>query len=276
MLTFLGRIVGLVAIPVALVVLAACALGIALSWKMRDAWQAEAVSQVTHIEEGLGELQPLVQRASEFVEQARQQVGSLSKAVSAIRRELNEKGTAQTVVAKAAEAKFFELVNKAEEWVRSIKQTADTAQGTLRLVGALSGDRGETDSQKIRQTAQKLARISAALKDIAQWLDDLRDRKNLDQSVTRLSKLLEEVGGSLSEAGVDLNDFDQRVQRWQSLVTTTKGDLPFLMNLGLWCVTGLLGWLALSQVSVLVHGWRLLRGPRSDTVPPQPRGLMIR
>jgi hypothetical protein len=274
MLTFLGRVVGLVAIPVALAVLAACALGIALAWKTRDGWQAEAVSQVTHVEEGLGELQPLVQRAAEVVDKARQQVDGLSKAVTAIRRERAEKGAAQSAISKAVEAEFIELCTKAEEWVRSIKQTADTAQGTLRLVGALSGDRAEADSQKIRQTAQKLARISAALKDLAQWLDELRDRKNLEQNVQRLSKRLEEVAGWLSDAGVDLNDFDQRVRRWQSFVTTTKTDLPFLMKVGLWCVTGFLGWLALSQISVLVHGWKLLRGPRAEA--PPPRGLILK
>jgi archaellum component FlaC len=260
---YLYRFLGILLLLVGLAGLVASCTGIGFAWNVRDAWRAEAANQLGAIEEGLGLVSDVADKAKKVVKMAQKKVKDLDHMVKLVAEELQKKGPIEKFVVPGLEHDLKEWCEEAKDWVRSLEQAAETARSTLMLFSSLplttQDESARERSAGLRVAAQQLDEITLILKNLAKWLGELRNRVDLENNLQRLGGLVNDVDGRLKSIQGELHRFDGRIQSWKDTAGKLKEDVPHLFALGTWALTGFLAWFAIGQLALLILGWQLTR-----------------
>jgi hypothetical protein len=162
-------------------------------------------------------------------------------------------GVALQFVASKLKRKTAPQLGNVRETLLGVSTAAEVINSLLADVNELPLARvSSLDSERLRGITAKLSKVGAT----AQQLGDLIDNgqpKEGEAAAERMRTHLEEVRASVGE-------FESRLDEIQERVTTLKSRFPHGIDVGAVAVSLVLLWLAVAQVSLLIHAWGWLRG----------------
>ena len=133
-----------------------------------------------------------------------------------------------------------------------------------RLCKHNTGERQKRLACRIGRAAAVVVRrgISSTGRMLEELDADVQERRSeaAEDLVGSITSRTSEIGGFLDDVQSDVDDLRTQIGDLQTRVATLKGRVPLWIDLGSIAITLLFLWLAISQVSVFIHGWSLFTG----------------
>src|SRR5262245_46277191 len=229
----LRRIFGMLILLSAVAGVVLAAAGIWFSFRVRAEFTKPALEHIAAIQDGLNLVHDVTAKARTLLNQAKQKVHTVDGLVRTLADELKQKGSVQSKVLSGVEKELTDICAQAEEWVRSMMQTAETARTTVAIFTALQ--RGDQDEEAAKRTARLRKAVDLLnetmpyLKDLEKWLGEIREQRDLPKNVDRLGTLLADLDTKLGAVQKEVRDFDQWLAPWRAAVHRLEADFPELM-----------------------------------------------
>jgi hypothetical protein len=244
------RVLGATVAVLGAVVLVLCLAGIGGAWMFRG----RAIPAVA--EAGTSATETLA-AADEAVGRFRQKVAKVRTAVTIIERE------ARRLAAVAPDEFAAAPLTQGNDQVIEYLKPAMSVANSLELVaGAL--DKGLARWQAAQSGQLEIDRLRSAIRGLAETATALEQAKSglIEQTPAAAARFAEElwaVDARLENVENSLRDFAADLDDAQTSVADMAAAAPRWITLAAWAATLVLGWFALSQVSLLLHGWSLVR-----------------
>jgi hypothetical protein len=109
------------------------------------------------------------------------------------------------------------------------------------------------DPEQLHRVTHTLSRVTTSAQDLSRLLEEGK-MTDSQEAATRMEEGLQRVRDAVG-------GFDSRLTEIKTRVTDLKAQLPRRIDIGVVVLTAVFVWLALSQISLLMHGWAWLRAP---------------
>ena len=257
----LGVAVGVLGV----IFLVLCVAGIGGAWMFRS----RAIPAVAEASDSAAETLAV---ADKTVDQFRDKVARVRKALAAIEREARRLAALPPDEIAAAT-----LVHGNEQVIEYLKPAMAVANSLEVVAGSL--DKGLARWQTMRSGQAEVDRLRAAIRGLAETAASLERARVglLEQTPAAVGRFADEVhriAAQLDGVEESLKSLDADLAAARTDIETLTDAAPRWLTVAAWAVTLVLAWFALSQISVLLHAWSLIRGDRTAgmrTPPPLAR-----
>ena len=231
--------------------------------------QVEAVGEVVleAADDSLAFVDDKLDRAKQVLSRSREPIRLLSRAAERLQRKEPATRKEVTSLLQTLDEKVFQELKSAQSWLDSAHAVA---AGVGRVSQAVASSEyaashqdtvGTAMAQRVQEFSESVADILAKLQAIREELVQLRDTRAAAREVavrivarladleTRLNNLttrIETLDGRLAETRGNVGDLSQRLPWWTGIGALVLSVLPL--------------WFGVSQVIMIGHGWRLIRG----------------
>jgi hypothetical protein len=259
-MTFLKRVVGLLAFLLSLVFFCACAYGIVETWLLKPKLMQSMGQALGHVDDvlgvtakGIGEVQTALAQAS----------ANLQDVKSASTKSEGDDASRRLALKLAA----WKISNEFGFQISSIRATLTGVSQAAVVLDTLMQDFDKAplkpvpkvDVERLQASTERLAEVGKSAQELAQLLSNPSDTgtaissANVTTRTTPIEKTLKEVQAVAAEFEVKVADSKLRVEWLQP-------NAPNWINWGTLAATGVLFWIAVSQVSLMCHSWGWIKG----------------
>ena len=258
----LKRIGGLVLIILSVLILVLNVAGIVGAWAANEPLTNSILGVLTPVEQTLELTADLLDRISAGVERARGVVSTIEAAAELLGENIEENRPLLTLISKTLGEVLAPVVDNVGDIVRTAEAAATTIQNGLEIADALpfiSLDDGQLETTRIARMATRVSDLTTALEELDA---DVQERRSeaAEDLVGPITSRTSEISGYLDDVQSDVDDSRAQIGDLRERVATLKGRVPLWIDLGSIAITLLFVWLALSQVSVFIHGWSFFTG----------------
>ena len=258
----LTRIGGLVIVILSIVVLVLNVAGIFGVWVANEPVTNTILNVLTPVEQTLDLTADLLDRISTGLERSRGVVDTIDAIAETLGDSVEENRLILNLISKALGEELGPLVETTADVVRTAEAAATTIQNGLEIADALpfiSLDDGQLETTRIARMATRVSDLTTALEELDA---DVQERRSeaAEDLVGPITSRTSEISGYLDDVQSDVDDSRAQIGDLRERVATLKGRVPLWIDLGSIAITLLFLWLALSQVSVFIHGWSFLTG----------------
>lgn len=258
------RIFGATVAALSLVFLVLCVGGIAGAWIVRG----RAIPAVA--EAGTSAVETLTS-ANNAVDQFQQKVAKVRTVVAVIEEE-----TRRLAALGPEDIAAVALIQRYEQVVEQLKPAQAVAASLQMVVAVL--DRGLARWQPARAHQLEIDRLRDAIRRLAEIATALEQAKKglVEQTpaaAARFAEELRQVDIRLKEIEESLQDFAVDLGETKTAVAELAEAMPQWLTTAAWAASLVLSWFAFSQVSLLLHGWSLVRNGRPAESPRLRMGL---
>lgn len=117
--------------------------------------------------------------------------------------------------------------------------------------------------EAIRSTSESLAHASQRLADVHRRLEEIRRKRDVDVDFTQITKLLLGVISKLDVVQEQIAAFRIRLDETRQRLDRLQGKTRAWLFAGQCLILLLLAWGGAGQYCLLVHGWQILRRPKT-------------
>jgi chromosome segregation ATPase len=271
-MTLLKRLAGWTVLLLGVIVLFALLLSLVGIWVVRSPLTTGLTEASTGLEEELTQIDSYVEQAGTVVGTIRSGVAELTQAVEKVAAQLRKGKPGDESELAKLERKLTEHLHTAEGVANAVKAQANSIERFLALIATLSLKEGQADDgaarlvKRMRDFADGAAAAASLLRQANKGLTDLREHPEVAEKLAReVAERLLQVDDRLGRLQEAIRRGDLRLDEARAAVTRVKERGPDWITLAAVLLTVLLGWFALSQVSMILHGWSLARRSEPGT-----------
>ena len=208
----------------------------------------------------------------------------LDEAEGVIDKTLNGLTQVNSVLAKIGDENLPEAdAKKLAEIADELHEYLKSAQGLVRLgatgASALAKSKAlldglpfanqfEISTEQVQQAADDLDGLSTFLDDLEREINTVRtDKKASKEFRAAISDLSTRIDTKLTTVKGQIDNFDRQITQAGQKVDELQEKLPGWIDIGRIAVIVFLVWFGLGQLSLLIHGWSMLRGKKSPQSP---------
>ena len=226
-------------------------------------------------EDSLTLVDDTLERVEGVLKSSTQRIGAFSSVVERLQESKPETEHEVTSLLKTLDEQVFEKLQSAKTWIDSSHAVAvgvgkiSAAVVSSKFTASHQDSVGVALAERVQGFSESMAEVLATLQDVRIDLVELRDgvgvaRTVVARSVARFLQVEEKLA-----------NLGKRTERFRAGLTETKGSVADLKsNFGGWTalgaviLTAILAWLGVSQVGMMLHGWRWQSSGRNE--PPGP------
>ncbi len=258
----LTRIGGLVIIILSVLVMVLTISGIVGVWAVNEPLTTTILDVLKPLEEALSFAADLLERIGELVERARGVVDTIDAMAEALGANIEENRLILNLISKALGDELEPVVQTVAEVVDTVNTAATTLDNAVKVARALPFpylDKYETEITRLEEASAEVLELTASLQDLETRADERRS-ETAEDIVSVVTTRTSKMHAILDEVQADVDYYDAQVGDLQERVGLLKARIPLWIDLAAIVITVLLLWLALSQVSVFIHGWSFFTG----------------
>jgi hypothetical protein len=224
---------------------------------------------------------PLTQKASQVCERSEKLLGITAESAGKIKATLEKARANLAHVRKESAAPpppdklpamlRATLRRKARDLSPQIEQARQIAGNVVDFAAVLSplleglndlpfGPVGELDPEQVNDISKRVTALGGAAQKLDAMLGELPGQQ---ASLDEVSEHAARMDEQLSEAAARVGALADRAARARARVAEVHSQLPDWITGAAVVLTVVLFWIALGQLSLLVHGWSWCRGPRA-------------
>jgi hypothetical protein len=264
-MTFLKRIVGLLVFLLSIVFFGVCAYGIVEAWLLKPKLTQSTGHALSHVDEvlsvtanGIREVQSALAQANANLQDVKS-TSSKSEGDDASRR-------------LALKMAAWKISNDFGSQISSIRANLSGVSQAAVVLDTLVQDFDKApltpipkvDVERLQTSSEQLAEVGKSAQELAQLLSNPSDTgtplkpADVASRTTPIEKALKDVQAVAA-------DFEVKVADSKTRVAWVQSSAPNWINWGTLAVTGVLLWIAISQVSLMCHSWGWMK--RGETQP---------
>ena len=261
------RPAGSVVILLASVVFVVCFAGITGVWIVKSRVDALGGKVFDAADESLAFMDVKLERIEGAFKNGHKRIGLLARGVDRLSEKGAEVKARATSLLETLDNEVLEPLKSAQSWLNS---TYAVAVGVGKVSEAVVSSKyaashedamGVAMARQLQDASENVVEILTNLKEVRQRLADIRDGV---RSTRRIAAM---IVARLSQVEKRMANLCERMQRFHARVVALKGEVAAAKNsfhwwtiLGAVLATSLLAWLAVSQISMVLHGWSLAKG----------------
>jgi hypothetical protein len=266
------------------VVLLCCIAGIAGVWMVKGRVEAVGNAVLGTAEDSLTLVDEKLEQVQGVLKGSTQRIGVFSRTVERLQHGTPETKTETTSLLKELDEEVFDKLKTAQTWIDSSHTVAvgvgkvSEAVVSSNFAASHQDSAGVALAERVQDFSESLAEALATLQDMRSDLVELRDgigvaRTIVARTVTRFLQVEEKLA-----------NLCERIDKFRAGLAETKESIGELENnFGWWttlaalALTAILAWLGVSQIGMMMHGWRWQwssrnlpdgrAGPRARTKP---------
>jgi len=260
----LKRLAGVLALFLGSVGVLACSAGFVGTWVVRARVDAAVGNVVDRVDVALSKLEERTSQANERIGTIRDSCRRLNERVQRRVAELRDIPTEEAPDIDEIERQLHARIQLGRDWIGFVRTGVDLVEQFLQMLDSTTlfvQDESKTRADIVAAVRAGQEEIEEAFRladEVGTHLENIRAHRDLDESAAQIQTLASRINASLEKAqrfGADLEagiaqtrtdaaNLGSRIRR-QILIVAVIGTL-------------LLFWLAASQASLAIHGWRLL------------------
>lgn len=203
-------------------------------------------------------------------------LGQADAHIAAIRGHINEVRTVARAVATKASAtgeaererleatagRVADALGRAEEAVENVRAGLAAAQSLAKLSSSLnvsSNEDGDRLTEQIEAIASILKEVSIPLHALRQHVAKVKSGKDIEEGASAIVTLTTEIDGRIAPLEERVEGAHRQIRDFNNGITKLRKEIVFWTDLAPILVTVFFLWMGLGQLSLLIHGWKLLR-----------------
>jgi hypothetical protein len=258
----LTRIGGLVIIILSVLVMVLNVAGIIGVWVANEPVTNTILDVLAPVEQTLDLVADLLDRISAGLERARGVVNTIDAIAETLGDRVEENRLILNLISRALGEELGPVVETTGEVVRTAEAAATTVQNGLEIADALPfislGD-GQLETTRIARMATRVSDLSTTIGELDASVQERRSEA-AENIVSRITDRTSEMSAFLDDIQAEVDGYQAQISDIQERVATLKARIPLWIDMSSIAITLLLLWLALSQVSVFIHGWSFFSG----------------
>ena len=261
----LTRIAGAAAVAVGLAGIVLSVLGVVYAWSTAD--QLRRV-----VPEQLGRLQTLVDSVHEqseatgtLLQTARERVNAVSAAIEELSRR-DEQQPATASILQTLDEDIGQRLQHADEFVISMQGSMRSLSNALLLLDSLPFfsapviSAEEPRNRHWKSVATNLTEAADLLDEVRRIVGRIRSGQKVSpQQLAQVQESLGRIDGQLDSVQSEIRGFSQRAQETSAELRALRAAVPRWINRTAVAVTVFFTCFGFSQISLLLHGWQLLK-----------------
>ncbi len=258
----LTRIGGLVIIILSVLVMVLTISGVVGVWAVNEPLTTTILDILKPLEEALSFAADLLERIGGLVERARGVVDTIDAMAEALGANIEENRLILNLISKALGDELEPVLETVGEVVDTVNTAATTLDNAVKVVKALPFpylDQYQAEITRLEEASAEVLELTASLQDLETRVDERRS-ETAEDIVSVVTTRTSKMHAILDEVQADVDYYDAQVSDLQERVALLKARIPLWIDLAAIVITVLLLWLALSQVSVFIHGWSFFTG----------------
>jgi methyl-accepting chemotaxis protein len=260
------RILAGVVMAVCVIVLVAAVAGIVAVWAINTPTTTALLNVLGAVDNGLVQVETGIGNFNERLGNTQQGLGELAAEIETMGDNVAE----NSIILTAVEARWGEeLAPKVEnlrETAQGVRDTVTGIQATIEAVNSIPFVTVPTpEVDKLQQVSDSVAEVRENVQTFRAELADTRANA-AEVVVNRLTQPIERVSSGLDRAQAGLSGLDERVNQSLSEIRQLQEQVPVWVDWFSVISTVVLLWLILSQVSLFMHAYRVLRPVTNPTV----------
>jgi hypothetical protein len=251
------RALALVSVLLSLVFFVACAAGIAGAWVVKKPLTERATRLFTRTEAILNETAENLQGARNVLKQAQQSLGTVQANSLKLGDDPKQNSPIVQSIVQQVASNLAPKVGDVRQTLGSVTEAAvvaNTVLDNLNEIPLVSVSHLDTD--QLQATSDQLTTLAAKAQQLSALLPEKNAKDASAAAVNGPAASMEDILRTLQSVA---DEYEPRVVELKDRVGEVRSHLVRWIDWGTIGLTLVLGWLALSQVSMLCHGWGWLR-----------------
>ena len=242
-----------------------CLAGVAGIWMLRGRVEAVGNAIFSAADDSLVFVEAKIDRVKQAVDNSRQRVSGISKLAERLKDEKADARKEAEPLLHALDEVFAQL-KAAESWLES---SLAAAQGVSRVSEAVVSSEyaatyedstGVALAQRLQEVSEKVAEVLATLQVLRKEIVEARDTGKLAREVAvRIVARVVDLDGRLATISARIEKFDARVATTKASIDSLQQQIHWWIVVGAVGLTVLFVWFAISQISMVSRGWRMMR-----------------
>jgi hypothetical protein len=251
------RVLGLLSVLLSVAFFVACVGGIVGAWMAKKPLTEGATRLFTRAEDVLGEIATNLRAAQEVLARAQASLGSVQRTSADVVADPKKNSPLVKVIVR-------QVATDIDPKVGDVRQKLGAVVDTATVVNTILDNLNEIPLVSVsRLDADRLQATSGQLTVLAEKAEQLRallpETNNPDATAAAVQSRASDIQEVLSGLQAVAAEYEPRVVGLRDRVAEDKSRVAGWIHWGTIILTLVLGWLALSQVSMLCHGWGWLR-----------------
>ncbi len=259
------RLVGLLAMLLGVVGVAACLAGLVGTWVVRARLDTTIAGIVERVDGVLSTLEERTGQANRRIGDTRDSARRLNERVQQRVAQWRDVPADEAPDLDEIERQLYSRIQLGRDWIGFVQSGVDLAEQFVEMLNSTSifvQQESKTPRDvvaAVRGGRQEIQEAFELVEEVRTHLEGIRDHQDLDANARQIESLSSRIDSSLknvhqfgkdleaaiAQMGTDVANLGNRIRR-QILIFAVIANL-------------ILVWLAVAQVSLAIHGWRLLR-----------------
>lgn len=257
----IGRVL-LIFIAVLVIVLSVA--GIAGAWWLNRIATDVTLTAFSVVDTGVSVAEAGVSRVDSLVQDGRTEVQQAEETITTVGTNLQENSPVLTALSARLQTRLAPTIENIQQAIAPVREALRTVSNIVTIATAIPGM--SERAPRLERLDQAFTQMEQTAADIKQLDDTLRasvvEGKNqlTQEAVTTLTGITTRVDTRLAEAEAAVDQVQSDIDVFQVEMDETESRLLLIYNLAALGATLLMLWLIYSQVVVIRHHWRGLRG----------------
>lgn len=262
---------GIAAILLSIAGLLVCLVAVAGVWMVEGRVKAVANTVFAAADDSLVFVDAKVDRVRQAVDNSRQRMTGMGNLAVRLRDAQADAREESKPLLEAIDDVFVQL-KAAESWLDSSQAAAHGIARVSEAVVSSQDTSSHEDStgiamaQRLQEVAEKVADALAQLQVLRQDIIEARDTGRLAREVAvRVIARVADLDAKLAALSERIDKFDTRVANTKASLGDLQRRVQGWIAMGAVTISAVFAWFALSQISMMGHGWRTMRRlPRTE------------
>jgi hypothetical protein len=254
------RVLGIVVIVISIIVLIVSLGGVVGTWVVRSDVIRVVDEVVTQVDTALQRAEDGLGQVNNQLDQTRSNISTLNTTINTIGDNAEENSVILQAIDQIAGTSLAPTVDNLQKAANDLYDKVvevNSKVETLSLIPLFSGEGGVLD-----KVSNMLTGVQEAMQSLANFSQAVSDTKSsiTQKTVEVLTTPLNSLDNTLQNIQTAATEVQQKLGDLQTSVASFQSTVIFWLNIGAVLMTLLLLWIALSQYSLILHGWAMFKG----------------
>ena len=266
----LKRILGTLAIGLGLIGLVASVTAIIGIWPASRYLTSQAIQIIESIEPIFTSIGDGLDQVEANLQKARNEIKEVRSAAENVADKGEQSDPADRAKLEATFVKMAQWLEKTEGLMEVLHAGTSTLLNCYEVVTNLPlvwENNASIDPallKNIQEASQTIEKTSSTLQSIQKQITEIGNNNDVQENALKVAALTVEIDTGLASLENHISQSKQQVEQTRGKLSDLKQSISFWGTAGPVVCTLLLVWLGLSQWSLMVHGWSMLRSGQSN------------
>jgi hypothetical protein len=258
------RVLGIIVIVISVIVLVVSLGGVVGTWVVRADVARLVGDVVIQVDAALQSAEDGVSRVNSQLDQTRSNITALNTTINTIGDKVEENNVILQAIDQIAGTSLAPAMDNLQKTAADLYDKVVAVNSKVETLSQIPPFRGEGDI--LDKVSNVLTGVQEAMQNLANFSQALSDAKSsiTQNTVAVLTAPLNNLDNSLQNIQTAATGVQQTLNDIQTSLATFESTVIFWLNLAAVLITLLLLWIALSQYSLILHGWAMFKGSGKD------------